>query len=219
MLYGKIVAMKSRYNLIFLRYLLISSLTFFMPVLSHSQPTESETPEQVIHRLQAALIQVMQKGAELDYQERFNLLAPVIQQSHDLPAIIKTVLGTHWNKLTEEQQQVITETFSKLSIATYAERFNQYDQERFEFIEKRILPKEQVLVRSQLIQGDGKAVNFDYVMRKGDNHHWKIINILADGVSDLALKRAEYSAIIQRDGFSALLSLLEQKIIQAEQPD
>ena len=54
-------------------------------------------------------------------------------------------------------------------------------------------------------------------MRQGANHHWKIINILADGVSDLALKRAEYSAIIQRDGFSALLSLLEQKIIQAEQ--
>ncbi len=78
-------------------------------------------------------------------------------------------------------------------------------------------PKEQVLVRSQLIQADGKAVNFDYVMRQGASHHWKIINILADGVSDLALKRAEYSAIIQRDGFSALLSLLEQKIIQAEQ--
>ncbi len=217
MLYGKIVAMKSRYNFILLRYLIIFSVVLFVPVLSHSQPIESETPEQVIYELQATLIQVMQKGTELSYQERFNLLAPVVQRSHDLPAIIKAVLGTHWNKLTEEQHQAITETFSKLSIATYAERFNQYDQERFEFIEKRTLPKEQVLVRSQLIQADGKAVNFDYVMRQGASHHWKIINILADGVSDLALKRAEYSAIIQRDGFSALLSLLEQKIIQAEQ--
>ncbi len=216
-LYGKIVAMKSRYNLNFLHYLIVFSLILLAPTLSHSQPTENETPEQVIQELQAALIQAMQKGAELGYQGRFNLLSPVIQRSHDLPAIIRTVLGAHWNKLTEEQHQAITETFSKLSIATYAERFNQYDQERFEFIEKRALPKEQVLVRSQLIQADGKAVNFDYVMRQGASQNWRIINILADGVSDLALKRTEYGAIIQRDGFAALLSQLEQKIIQAEQ--
>lgn len=209
--------MKSHYNLILLHYLIVFSLMLFPPALSYSQPPENETPEQVIHELQATLIQVMQKGAELGYQGRFDLLAPVVQRSHDLPAIIKAVLGTHWNKLTEEQHQAITEMFSKLSIATYAERFNQYDQERFEFIEKRALPKDQVLVRSQLMQADGKAVNFDYVMRQGSNQNWKIINILADGVSDLALKRAEYSAIIHRDGFSALLSQLEQKIIQAEQ--
>ena len=92
MLYGKIVAMKSRYNFIFLRYLIIFSVALFVPALSHSQPTESETPEQVINELQATLIQVMQKGTELSYQERFNLLAPVVQRSHDLPAIIKAVL-------------------------------------------------------------------------------------------------------------------------------
>ena len=217
MLHGKIVAMKSRYNFNFLHYLIVFSFILFVPILSHAQSTESATPEQVIQELQATLIQAMQKGSELGYQGRFNLLSPVIQQSHDLPAIIKAVLGTHWSKLTEEQHQAITGTFSKLSIATYAERFNQYDQERFEFIEKRALPKEQVLVRSQLIQADGKVVNFDYVMRQGANHDWKIINILADGVSDLALKRTEYGAIIQRDGFAALLSQLEQKIIQAEQ--
>lgn len=88
MLYGKIVAMKSRYNFILLRYLIIFSVVLFVPVLSHSQPIESETPEQVIYELQATLIQVMQKGTELSYQERFNLLAPVVQRSHDLPAII-----------------------------------------------------------------------------------------------------------------------------------
>jgi len=43
---------------------------------------------------------------------------------------------------------------------------------------------------------------------------WSIINIIADGVSDLALKRAEYSHVLARDGFNALVSMLERKITQ-----
>ena len=46
---------------------------------------------------------------------------------------------------------------------------------------------------------------------------WRIINILADGVSDLALKRVEYRAILQRDGFPKLIDMLKKKITLTEQ--
>ncbi|HEY6043318.1 MAG TPA: ABC transporter substrate-binding protein [Nitrosospira sp.] len=44
-----------------------------------------------------------------------------------------------------------------------------------------------------------------------------MINILADGVSDLALKRVEYRAILQRDGFPTLIDMLKKKIVLTEQ--
>jgi phospholipid transport system substrate-binding protein len=46
--------------------------------------------------------------------------------------------------------------------------------------------------------------------KKGDN--WKIINIIANGVSDLALKRSEYTSILERDGFEALIAKMNEKI-------
>jgi phospholipid transport system substrate-binding protein len=62
-----------------------------------------------------------------------------------------------------------------------------------------------------LIKADGKEVQFDYLLRQNDQR-WMIINIIANGVSDLALKRSEYSAVIRRDGFDALMTGLADKI-------
>ncbi|MBL8528930.1 MAG: ABC transporter substrate-binding protein, partial [Burkholderiales bacterium] len=40
----------------------------------------------------------------------------------------------------------------------------------------------------------------------------RIVNIVADGISDLALKRAQYTSIMEREGFDSLLAKLSQKI-------
>ena len=41
---------------------------------------------------------------------------------------------------------------------------------------------------------------------------WTIIFFVSGGINDLSLKRAEYAAIIKKDGFEVLVKKLEQKI-------
>jgi phospholipid transport system substrate-binding protein len=72
------------------------------------------------------------------------------------------------------------------------------------------------MVRSKLFLPTGEPVRFDYILRNGKDG-WRIVNVLADGVSDLALKRVEYRAILQRDGFATLIDMLKKKIILTEQ--
>lgn len=190
-----------------------------LPVAAFSSTpsVESETPEQIVDNLQASLLQAMREGDELGYQGRFDFLADVIDQSHDLDYIVRAALGTtYWNNLNEDQKNLITHTFRQLSIATYAGRFHSHGGEKFEIIEQRSLPRDQILVRSKLIKSDGSTVNFDYVFKQKEAR-WRIVNILVGGVSDLALKRVEYRAILQRDGFLALIEMLKKKIILAEQ--
>ena len=177
----------------------------------------AKTPEQVISHLQSSLLQAMQEGEKLGYEGRYKFLESVIDQSHDIDLIIKTILGaTYWSQLDKAQQDLIVDTFRQLSIATYAGRFTQYEGEQFKIVEQRSLPREQTLVRSQLTKSDGGAVNFDYVLHQTDGG-WRIVNILFDGVSDLAIKRGEYRAVLQRDGFPALIQLLKEKIALAQQ--
>ena len=176
----------------------------------------AKTPEQVISHLQSSLLQAMQEGEKLGYEGRYKFLESVIDQSHDIDLIIKTILGaTYWSQLDKAQQDLIVDTFRQLSIATYAGRFTQYEGEQFKIVEQRSLPREQTLVRSQLTKSDGGAVNFDYVLHQTEGG-WRIVNILFDGVSDLAIKRGEYRAVMQRDGFPALIQLLKEKIALAQ---
>ena len=71
--------------------------------------------------------------------------------------------------------------------------------------------------KTELMTVDDR-IPFDYIVQKSDND-WKIISVIAKGVNDMSLKRAEYSAVIKDQGFSSLLDSLRSKIsnLQAEQ--
>jgi len=213
--------MKAKQIIKQLPWMLILVSIILLPFISvikiaNAQEPEPDSAYAAVYDLQQSLLQSMRDGAQLGFSGRVEFLAPVVKRTHDIDLIIKTIIGaTLWNTLNQEQHDSIIETFRQLSIVTYAGQFKQYDGVQFNFIEQRDLPREQKLVRSQLIQNNGDIVNFDYVLHHTDGK-WMIINILFDGVSDLAIKRSEYRSIMQRDGFQSLIDMLQVKIAEAE---
>lgn len=174
---------------------------------------EEHRPAEVVERFQQSLVEVMKKADVLGYEGRYEWLAPAVRQSHALPEIARLAVGRYWDRLGEEQKSSLVEAFSELSIATYAYRFDGYNGERFETLSVERLDSDQALVRSRLIKSGGDTIGFDYLLRgRGDD--WRIVNIIVDGVSDLALKRAEYTSIIRRQGFETLIAKLKEKIAQ-----
>ena len=53
-------------------------------------------------------------------------------------------------------------------------------------------------------------VTLEYLLQQRDRG-WQIINIVADGVSDLALKRAEYQRVFASGGIAGLIAELENQ--------
>ncbi len=186
------------------------------PPASWAETPDPGGPEHTVNQLHDALLKAMREGGKLGYKGRFELLAPVIDRTHDLDFIARTTLGANWTQLDAEQQRTFIDVFRKLSIGTYAGWFKSHDGERFEFLEQQSMPRDQILVRSRLVPLKGESVRFDYILRHG-KEGWRIVNILADGVSDLALKRVEYRAVLQRDGFPTLIDMLKKKIVLTEQ--
>ncbi|SFN66976.1 phospholipid transport system substrate-binding protein [Nitrosospira briensis] len=195
---------------------LLVALLLIMPLSSGAETQERTGPEQIVNQLHEALIKAMREGPKLGYQGRYDLLAPVVDQTHDLDFIARTALGANWTQLTAEQQRTFTDVFRKLSVGSYAGWFKSHEGERFEFLERQPMPRDQIMIRTRLVQKAGEPVRFDYVLREG-KEGWRIVNVLADGVSDLALKRVEYRAILQRDGFAALIDMLKKKVVLTEQ--
>ena len=168
---------------------------------------------EAIEGLHAALLAVMKDGQRLGYRGRYEQLAPVIRSNFDLPFIGRTVLGRYWDELKDEQKTKFVEEFSKLTIATYAANFDAYSREQFQVISQKELSSGQIEVKTKLVKSDGEGVSLDYILHRA-GHEWRIINIIANGVSDLALKRADYTNYLRSKGFDALLGKLEEKIGQ-----
>ena len=169
------------------------------------------TAKQVVEKFQAELIAVMKNGKQLGYSGRYEKLYEPVSNSHDLTKIARIVVGKESEKLSEEQQKKLIEVFTRFSVASYAHNFKDYSGESFVFDSEEETTRGGVVVHSHLVIPDDKPVKFDYMLKEKGNS-WRIINIIANGVSDLALKRSEYTVILQREGFDALITKINEKI-------
>jgi phospholipid transport system substrate-binding protein len=165
-----------------------------------------------VEQLYATLQDVMQRGEQLSYEERYAELDPVIRQAYDLPFMSAKTLGRYWKDLSEQDRERWVSTFSRLTVSTYADRFGEYSGQQFEVLAVEPSGHETLMVRTQIVPTDEKPVDLDYRLRGADGS-WRIIDVFMNGtVSELALRRSEYSSVFKRDGFESLLSSLEEKI-------
>ena len=176
-----------------------------------AQTESGATAKQVVEKFQAELIAVMKNGKQLGYKGRYDKLYEPVLNSHDLTKIARIVVGKEWEKLSEAQQQNLADIFIRLSVASYAHNFKDYSGESFVFDSEEETARGGVVVHNTLTIPDDKPVKFDYMLKEKGNS-WRIINIIANGVSDLALKRSEYTTILQREGFDALITKINEKI-------
>lgn len=183
----------------------------FAAINARAQEEAGATAKQVVEKFHAELIAVMKEGKQLGYAGRYDKLYNPVINSHDLAKIARIVVGKEWEKLSEAQQQQLADVFVRLSVSSYAHNFKDYSGESFVFDSEEETARGGVVVHSHLTIPDDKPVKFDYMLKEKGNS-WRIINIIANGVSDLALKRSEYTTILQREGFDALIAKINEKI-------
>ena len=104
----------------------------------------------------------MKQAKKLGYAGRYQRLAPTVTASYDFPYISKVVVGRYWRSFTAEQKSQFIRAFSKLSIATYANRFDGYSGERFKTISGEELKRGHRLVNTVLIKANGEEIELDY---------------------------------------------------------
>ena len=170
-----------------------------------------------VDNLHAALLDIMQNAKSLGYGGRRDRIAPVVEASFNLSFITRFTLGRYWVDLSSEQQDIMVDALVRLTIANYASRFNGYSGERFETISNKPARKGRELVRTVLEVNNDPAdnVSLDYLLQETAGN-WRIVNVVANGVSDLSLKRADYGAVIKSQGFDNLLERLNDQIADLE---
>jgi len=166
----------------------------------------------VVERLHAALVENVSAEPPRGFEQRLARLEPVIEASFDFGTITRVALGDAYEGLEEARRERFRELIERQSALTYADRFEGGGEPiRFVTGEVRAVRGGRTLVRTRLEPDSGEPVTLDYVLHEtGDGV--RIVNVLANGVSDLSLKRAEYAAVIRSDGVDGLLERVEQQV-------
>jgi phospholipid transport system substrate-binding protein len=188
-----------------------------VPGASHGQgaPAQGDADRAPVQRLYDTLAGIVPEARELGYTRRHERLEPVIHATYDLPFMAAKTLGRHWSAVPEDDRKRFVDAFSRLTVATYADRFDQSGGSRFEILGAEPAAQGTSLVRTRIVSEGEEPVQLDYRVRRRDDG-WRIIDVFLNGtVSELAVRRSEYSEVVKRDGFAALLAALEKKIAAA----
>jgi phospholipid transport system substrate-binding protein len=174
-------------------------------------PAFSESSDPAAARISSfygALLDTMKQAKQLGLKGRYNKLSPLLAKTYDLTSMSRIAVGPSWAAFSQQQQLGIVNAFTRMTVATYASRFDGFSGEQFEILEAGDRPNGDKIVKTQIVQSDGKTVALNYLMRR-DGADWKIVDVYLDGtISELANRRAEFGTILKSGGPDALVASL-----------
>src|SRR5579864_1492339 len=171
----------------------------------------ADSPNTVIQRFYDALLSVMKEAKQLTFDQRYQRLVPVITATFDLALTSRLSVGPGWAQMNPDQQRRLTDVFSRYTISLYANRFDDFNGERFEVDPNPVANPNGTMEQTKLIKSDGDKVTLNYLMRQGAGG-WQVIDVYLSGtISELATRRSEFAGVLQTSGADGLIKLLEDR--------
>lgn len=168
----------------------------------------------VVESLHAEMLAVMKDGKALGFEGRLARLQKAIEARYDFAFMAEKSAGLAWKDLDAAQRAQLVDGMGRLAGATYAARMQDFTGEKFETLGTQPAAQSTMLVRTQIIESSGKKTSLDYRLRSTPAGP-RIVDVFYDGtVSELAMRRSEYSSLLKKGGFPMLMETIETKIAE-----
>ncbi len=188
--------------------LLAAGLVLVLP--AHPARAASADPALTqVQTLNEALLKSMRAGASESMSERYRSLEPVIEQTFALPLVTRLAVGADWSNFSPDEQKAVIAAFTRFTVANYAHNFHDYDGQKFEIDDNVLTRGQDKVVRTRIIPVHDTPATLLYRMHEVDGA-WKIVDVYSNGVSELALRRADFAAALAAGGAPVLIEHLNK---------
>jgi len=167
---------------------------------------EASEPAAVVADFNASLLATMKDGKALGLAGRTAKLLPLVKATHDMPAMTRLAAGPVWAATPPAQQAALTDAFTRHSVIAYAVNFASFDGQRFTVQPKVGTRGADALVHAAIVS-KGSTTALNYRLHQTDGG-WRIVDVFADGISQIAVQRAEFAATLKAGGAAALAAKL-----------
>ena len=180
--------------------------------LSLAESARAASSDPAVNQVQAltdALLKSMRAGSTVSMAERYKQLEPVVEQVFAMPLVTRLAVGPQWASFPPDQQQALIAAYTRFTVANYAHNFHDFDGQKFEIDDNVLSRGDDKVVRTRVIPAHDVPVSLLYRMHQVDGT-WKVIDVISDGVSQLALRRSDFAVAIAAGGAPALIAHLNK---------
>lgn len=183
-----------------------------------SKAYAADDPATVIASYQGALLQAMKAGKAAGFEGRRKIVAPAVRKAYDLQTIARrSAGGAGWRKMNAQEKTAYVEAFAAFSIASHANSFSGFSGEKFVRDGVDELQRGYRLVKTRIVRASGEPVAINYLMASNGGN-WQVVDVFVKGtISEVATRRAEFSAVIRDKGPKALIDLLKARAASLSQ--
>ncbi len=183
-------------------------LVMLVVLLVRAPAAATDTPTDVVGRFQDAALAVWTDADNLSASQRFQRLEEPVRAAFDLEAMIRIATGAAWKSATPAEQQALIEAFTRYSVASWASRFDSYNDQSFQLLGTRPGPSGRTIVETRIVPRSGEAVTLDYVIDETAGSS-QIVDVVAKGVSELAKLRSDYRLTLRNEGPAGLARAID----------
>jgi len=161
---------------------------------------------------QAGILDVLKNIETLDIQGRYNLVAPLTKKNMHLTLMAATASSPYWRDGSRSQKADLVNAFHRIGASSIATLFDEYDGEVFKIWRSRKTSGPTVLVDTKIGNpNDPDPTEVTYVTAKIQGRWWIIDVIVAGGISEVKVRKNEFSAVLQKGGLDELISVLNAR--------
>jgi len=159
---------------------------------------DPEAAAQTVRRMGEKALSILNDGT-LSPQMKQVKFQQLLARDFDLPLIARFALGRHWRTASEAEKQAYVDAFSRFILKSYAGQLVKARIKAFTVVSSRPAGKHDVMVQTQMERGGGGVLNLVWRMRRR-NGEYRVIDVVAEGISLALTKRQEFAAIIRASG-------------------
>jgi phospholipid transport system substrate-binding protein len=162
-----------------------------------------------IESFDAAVIKTLQAGKAAGAAGRAKVVGPAVEQTFDLPFMVRFAVGADWAKMSPDDQAALQKAYSRYAVANWAKNFSDYSGQKLDLdgpVQDRGADK---FVKTKLTSPGSAPVSLAYRLRDTGSG-WKVIDVYYNGaISQLTTQRSDFASTLSSGGAKALVAKLD----------
>jgi phospholipid transport system substrate-binding protein len=151
-----------------------------------------------------SVLEVVKQTKAAGVQARARRLQPAIEQNFNLDTMAQFTIGEAWAQMSPAEHASVVAALGRYTAARYAQEF---EGERCVVDPAVVSRGPDKLVKTQVV-GGGETAAVNYRLRETGGA-WKVIDVYYNGVSQLAVQRADFAQLVKA-GAPALVAKLNE---------
>lgn len=153
--------------------------------------------------------------ASLSEQEKEDHFRKLFNENFDVPTIGRFVIGRYWRAASPEEQKAFLDVFEDAMVQRFLPLLAENSTERFQIgtVTPDSRNENMALIDSRIDRSEGEPYKVRWRVRETDGD-FKILDIVAEGVSMAITLRSEYGTVLKNNGgkLPPLTDALREKV-------